>query len=84
VVGRKNDMRALAAGRDLLAHADFSRYRRLVDVGGGSGGVALALVEGCPHLSATIVDLPATTSIAQRYVSEAGLADRYRSWRRTS
>jgi hypothetical protein len=32
---------ALAAGRDLAARQDFSRYRRLVDVGGGSGGVAL-------------------------------------------
>jgi SAM-dependent methyltransferase len=55
---------------------DFSRYRRLVDVGGGSGGVAIALAQAWPQLSATIVDLPATIPIAQRNAHEAGLGDR--------
>ena len=31
---------ALAAGRALAARQEFARYRRVVDVGGGSGGVA--------------------------------------------
>jgi predicted O-methyltransferase YrrM len=69
---------ALAAGRYLAAHEDFSQYRRLVDVGGGSGGVAIALAQAWPQLSATIVDLPATTPIAQRNIEEAGLSDRVR------
>ena len=67
---------ALAAGRELAARQEFSRYRHLVDVGGGSGGVAIALAQAWPNLNATIVDLPATTPIAQRNVHEAGLGDR--------
>jgi SAM-dependent methyltransferase len=69
---------ALAAGRELAARQDFSRYRRLVDVGGGSGGLAIAMAEAWPHLAVTIADLPATTPIAERYVREAGVGDRVR------
>jgi len=47
-----------------------------VDVGGGSGGLAIALAQAWPNLCATIIDLPATTSIAQRNVDEAGLGHR--------
>jgi predicted O-methyltransferase YrrM len=67
---------ALAAGRELAARQEFSHYRRLVDVGGGSGGVAIALAQAWPALAATIVDLPATTAIARRNVDEIGLANR--------
>jgi Dimerisation domain len=38
----------LAAGRDLAARPEFSHHRRLMDVGGGSGGVAIALAQACP------------------------------------
>jgi 2-polyprenyl-3-methyl-5-hydroxy-6-metoxy-1,4-benzoquinol methylase len=68
----------LAAGRELAARQDFSRYRRLVDVGGGSGGLAIAMAEAWPHLSVTVVDLPGTIPVAQRYVDEAGVGDRVR------
>ena len=39
---------AIAAGRDLLQRFDFSRYRSVVDVGGGSGGLAATLCHGRP------------------------------------
>lgn len=68
----------LAAGRELAAREDFSRHHRVVDVGGGSGGLAIGLAQAWPHLSITIADLPATTPVAQRYVDEAGLANRLR------
>lgn len=67
---------ALAVGRELAARQEFGRYRRIVDVGGGSGGVGIALAQAWPKLSVTIVDLPATTPIAQRNADEAGLGDR--------
>jgi len=47
-----------------------------VDVGGGSGGVGIALAQAWPNLSVTIIDLPATTPIALRNVDEAGLGNR--------
>jgi hypothetical protein len=66
----------LAAGRELAKSADFSSFRSLVDVAGGSGGVAIAMAESWPNLSITIADLPAIVPIAQRYIDEAGFAAR--------
>ena len=48
----------------------------MIDVGGGSGGLAIALCEEHPMLKATIVDLPSVVPIATQLVSEAGLTDR--------
>jgi len=67
---------AVRAGRELVASYDFSSYRTLLDVGGGSGGLAVAIVEACPHIQATVVDLPRLTPVTRRLVNEAGAADR--------
>jgi ubiquinone/menaquinone biosynthesis C-methylase UbiE len=67
---------AVAAARMLLAQQDFSSARHLLDVGGGSGGLALTIAASYPHLQATIVDLPTVTPITRRYVAEAGLTER--------
>ena len=66
----------LTTGRTLLAEYDFSLSRRLIDVAGGTGGVAIAIAQACPHLRATVVDLPTVTPVTQRLVLEAGMADR--------
>lgn len=66
----------LAAGRMMVARYDFSNMRRLLDVGGGSGGMAIAIAQECPHIEATVVDLPTVTPITERFVAEAGAADR--------
>ena len=49
---------AVEYGRDLVERYDFSSYSTLLDVGGGSGGLAIAVTENCPHIQATVVDLP--------------------------
>ncbi len=67
---------AVAYGRDLVARYDFSSYRTLLDVGGGSGGLAIAVTETCPHIQATVVDLPTVTPITQHFVEEAGAEGR--------
>jgi len=67
---------AVRAGRELMRRYDFSSYRTLLDVGGGSGGLAIAIVEACPQIQATVVDLPRLTPITRRLVNEAGTADR--------
>jgi SAM-dependent methyltransferase len=66
----------LANGRELAARYDFSPYRTLADVGGGSGGMALALTDAYPHLRATVIDLPMVTPLTQQFIAEAGAADR--------
>jgi 3-hydroxy-5-methyl-1-naphthoate 3-O-methyltransferase len=61
---------------EALRAAQPRRRRSLVDVGGGSGGLAIAMAEAWPNLTITIADLPAITPVAQRYADEAGFAAR--------
>ena len=75
---RKLHPGALAAGRDLVSRYDFSSCRRMLDVGGGSGGLAIAVMEACPHICATIVDLPTVTPFTQQFVNESSAKDRLR------
>jgi predicted O-methyltransferase YrrM len=65
-----------AAGQELAKLWDFSGFESLVDVGGGSGGLSIAMAEAWPNLSVTIADLPAIEPVAQRYIDEAGFATR--------
>ena len=67
---------ARAAGRGLAERYDFSAFRRLVDVAGGSGGVAVGVTESCPNIQATVVDLPSTIPHTQKYLDTAGALGR--------
>lgn len=66
----------MAAGRDLLNRADFSSCRRLLDVGGGSGGFAIAIAAVCPQLHATVVELPSVAPVTQRFIEIEGMTER--------
>lgn len=65
-----------AAGRDLLARFDFSSCRHLLDVGGGSGGLALVIAAACPQLRFTVLELPSVTPVTQRFIEEEGMMER--------
>lgn len=67
---------AMAAGRELAERHDFSSYRTLADIGGGSGGLAIAIAEAHPHIKATVIDLPNVTPVTLRIVEEAGASER--------
>jgi len=67
---------AIAAGRDLLSRVDFSSHHHLLDVGGGSGGLALAITAACPQLRATVLELPSVAPITQRFIEQEGMNDR--------
>jgi ubiquinone/menaquinone biosynthesis C-methylase UbiE len=67
---------AVAAGRNLATNPQFSEANQVVDIGGGSGGVAIALCEEHPLLHATVIDFPSVIPIAEEMAVEAGLADR--------
>ncbi|MEA5101090.1 class I SAM-dependent methyltransferase [Pantoea sp. S18] len=56
--------------------ADFQRPALLLDMGGGPGLIAIALAQRFPHLSAVVLDLPQTATVAQRNIERAGLTDR--------
>ncbi len=67
---------AMGAGSDLVGRFGFSKYRSLIDVGGGSGGLSIAVAQSLPHIRTTVVDLPVVTPITQRFIREAGVEDR--------
>jgi 3-hydroxy-5-methyl-1-naphthoate 3-O-methyltransferase len=62
--------------RALAGAVDFGRYKRVLDVGGGSGAYDIELCRHYPHLRATVYDLPFVTEIAAGKVAQARLADR--------
>lgn len=55
---------------------DLSPYRKLVDIGGATGHLAMAACRRYASLRGAIFDLPGVISVAREYVHEAGLADR--------
>jgi len=69
---RSNHAQAQRRGRELTATFDLSSHRSLLDVGGGSGGLAIAVTETHPHIQATVAELPTVTPITRRIVEEAG------------
>lgn len=67
---------ALDAGRQLAQTYDLCRFGSLLDVAGGSGGLAIEACRRCPELQATVIDLPTVTPITQRFVDEAQMGSR--------
>ncbi len=75
---RGNYPQALRRGQELLATYDLSSHRTLLDVGGGSGGLAIAVTQAFPDIQATVVDLPSIAPITKRIIEEAGANERIR------
>jgi hypothetical protein len=67
---------AMATGRQLATAFEFDRFQSLLDVGGGSGGVAIAACQSCASLRATVLELPKVALIAKSVVEVAGLTQR--------
>jgi hypothetical protein len=60
----------------VAAAYDFSRFRRIVDVGGGNGALLAGILTANPTLTGIIFDLPDVATRATEHVREQGLADR--------
>jgi SAM-dependent methyltransferase len=67
---------ASAQGRALAQERDFSRFRSLLDVGGGGGGLAVGACRVCPGLSAQVVELPRVARISRELIAAEGLGER--------
>ncbi len=57
----------------LAEAADFSRVRRLLDVGGGSGGMSIALARAYPALHGTVLDQPVPCAYAAEVIAAYGV-----------
>ncbi len=53
-----------------------SKFRHILDIGGGPGTWTIAFLRALPEARATLFDLPAVVSMAEKNFAEAGLADR--------
>ena len=64
----------------LAATLDLAGARRLLDLGGGSGVMALALLRRNPTLEVVVADLPAVCAEGRRIARENGLEGRIGFW----
>ncbi|NMN96160.1 methyltransferase [Antrihabitans stalactiti] len=60
----------------LVANAQLTRVRRVLDVGGGDAVNSIALAEANIGVQFTVLDLPGAVSIARDTIAERGLGDR--------
>jgi hypothetical protein len=69
-------MHSVGDGTWYAGNYDFSACQSVVDVGGGSGGLAIGLAEALPHLQVTVAELPDVTKVTLHFVERAGAAER--------
>ncbi|MEO7261934.1 MAG: methyltransferase [Jatrophihabitantaceae bacterium] len=71
-------MRQLTAivDEEISAAIDLTCVEAIVDVGGGLGGLLVAVLRVNPHLRATLVEQGSVVEGARRTLSEAGFAER--------
>ena len=63
-------------GNELAALLDMAGVRRLMDLGGGSGVVSMALLRRYPDLAATVVDIENVCIAGREIAAENSLSDR--------
>ena len=85
LIGNRDDYRNFLSALDPLAQwpanviaskFDFSSFKKLIDVGGGSGVYSIAIVKKNPNIEAIVFDLPYVCEIGEKTVKEIGLSHR--------
>ncbi|WEX07974.1 methyltransferase [Chelativorans sp. AA-79] len=66
---------ALTFGRNLAREMDLSAVGSVIDIGGGPGTVLVGIRERWPHITATLLELPAVAAAARTILSEYGVGD---------
>ncbi|HEY6420373.1 MAG TPA: methyltransferase [Candidatus Binataceae bacterium] len=67
---------APVTARAMAAAYDFSKFGRLVDVGGGNGALLIGILQATPNLRGIVFDRPQAAERAKKRIAEAGLASR--------
>lgn len=68
--------RARNVAPHLAEKVDLTHARRVLDVGGGTGIYAIALLKRFPRLRATVLDRPEVLCVAQEMAGEYGVGER--------
>jgi predicted O-methyltransferase YrrM len=67
---------SLLHGCALARAFDFSKYKQVLDLGGGTGAMSIGLCRSFPDLRAIVFDLPENVEIARKFVEKSNLANR--------
>ena len=67
---------SLRAGKEIADKLDFSELERLLDAGGGTGGVCIGICNKYPYIQATVADFPKVVQVTVRFIEEAGMSGR--------
>jgi len=62
--------------KTLSERFDFSGYQRLLDAGGGSGTLSIALTKLHPQLTATVIDLPSVMTITKKFIQDLDASEK--------
>lgn len=68
--------RALRTAPQVIAKLDLTNVSRVLDVGGGSGAIAMAFVKAKKDIEAVVFDLPNVTPLTMQYIEKEGLQDK--------
>jgi acetylserotonin N-methyltransferase len=66
----------LISSPEVVGAFDLGKYRRLVDLGGATGHLAIAACERYPALRAIVFDLPPVLPLAREIIAATKVADR--------
>ncbi len=66
----------LISSPHVVAAFDLSRFRRLIDLGGATGHLAIAACRHYPSLRAVVFDLPEAGPLAHEILTESTVSDR--------
>ncbi len=55
---------------------EFPSFRKMLDLGGGSGLIGIAIVSAHPSMKGVIFDLPAVVKVAETFIKEYEIEDR--------
>lgn len=70
---------ALLHGFELAKAFDFTNFSKILDVGGGTGAMSIALCKSFPKLEATVFDLPENIKVAEDFVKKNRLKKRIKT-----
>jgi SAM-dependent methyltransferase len=71
------DLFAVGVGTSIAQSVDLRDVRTLIDLGGGSGRVALELLAAAPHLTIELIDVPMACRMATQRAAEASVQGRF-------
>jgi 3-hydroxy-5-methyl-1-naphthoate 3-O-methyltransferase len=55
---------------------DFSKHKRMMDIGGGSGVYGIQVVKDNPNMSAIVLDLKSVRQVVDQYIEEFDLQEK--------